>query len=284
MHDKSIAASHASTKDATPRANTESEVFLYALGEESRFIGGLCDELSIFRSTDTDSSVRAVKAGVSSTVPLKIRPYALRIGVGAENAFRNTSLLFRSGFRPRAAIVVGFAGGLDSAATVGSVIVGDTVQSTISGAEFKADDSLLAAAMRVEPPRLIVRRGPIVSSGRVLVHSSEKHALARSTGAVAVDMESAGAAAAAAANGVRWLAVRVITDGVDDELPFDFNAPRFQAQSGGQGGVDRGRIVVSALLQPWKIPPLIRLGMRTSLASRNLALYLHALVLALRDS
>ena len=58
---------------------------------------------------------------------------------------------------------------------------------------------------------------------------------------------------------------------LNEDLPFDFNA-----LADAEGNVHRGRIVTKALLNPWKIPALIQLGQRSSLAARNLADFLQA--------
>lgn len=216
-------------------------------------------------------------------MPGETGPVAARIGVGPDNAFENTCALLGGDRAISAVVIVGFAGGLEPGLQPGSVVVGETVRDLLTERTYAAESRLCAAAAEVNPPNFRTVRGLVVSSERVLTLSVEKHGLVSGTKAVAVDMESAAAAAAATEFGVPWLAVRVITDGVDDDLPFDFNAQSFQAHGDPYGGVDRGRIVADALLHPWKIPALIRLGMRSSLASRNLAAFLHALLPRIRD-
>jgi hypothetical protein len=106
---------------------------------------------------------------------------------------------------------------------------------------------------------------------RVLAHAEEKAACKSQTNAVAVDMETWGAAQAAERAGARWVAIRAVTDGANDTLPLDFNA-----FADAQANPDRGRIMRHILLRPWKIPALIRLGARSSHAARRLASFLEA--------
>jgi adenosylhomocysteine nucleosidase len=243
---------------------------LYALPDEARY----------FR--DDYEALWVVGEGISGRIehdthlsPRESRlGYALRIGVGGQNADRGTTLLFQSGLAVCAVIVAGFAGGLAGNMRAGSVVVAERVSDTQSQQDYRAGTELLRAASGIQLPDILVYRGLLATTSSVLVRAAEKQEFARKTGAIAVDMESAAAAAVATKYGVPWLAVRVITDGVNDDLPLDFNA-----LANPDGSVNRGRIVASTLLHPWKIPALLRLGMRSSLAARNLAAFLHALLL-----
>jgi adenosylhomocysteine nucleosidase len=243
---------------------------LYALPDEARYFN---DDYEALRIVGEDPSGRAERD--TGLPPLERRlGYVLCAGVGGQNAARNSRLLFQSGLSVCAVVVAGFAGGLADGMDVGSVVVADRVSDTLSQQDYYAGVELLRAASGVQLPDVLVYRGLLATTGSVLVHAAEKQEFARKTGAIAVDMESAAVAGAATEYGVPWLAVRVITDGVNDDLPLDFNA-----LANPDGSVNRGRIVASTLLHPWKIPALLRLGMRSSRAARNLAAFLHALLL-----
>ena len=54
-------------------------------------------------------------------------------------------------------------------------------------------------------------------------------------------------------------------------MPLDFNA-----FADSDGNVDKKRVILTTLTHPWKIPGLIRLGARSSLAAKNLAAFLEA--------
>ena len=61
-------------------------------------------------------------------------------------------------------------------------------------------------------------------------------------------------------------------------MPLDFNA-----LADANGNVDKKRVIAATLTHPWKIPALIRLGARSSLAAKNLAAFLDAYLQALPD-
>ncbi len=195
-------------------------------------------------------------------------------GMGIRNAAAAAEELLKSG-SPSLLIVCGFGGGLTPGLTPGSVFVANSVKN-LCGADIGfrghsiADSALVSRAGSVRLSGGAVVRGPLVTVDRVLTQVHEKRDLTE-TGAHAVDMESAGAVRVAERCGIPWLAVRAITDGAAEELPFDFNA-----MAGADGVVDRRRVALAAVTHPWKIPALIRLGQRSSLAGLNLADFLVA--------
>jgi adenosylhomocysteine nucleosidase len=76
---------------------------------------------------------------------------------------------------------------------------------------------------------LPVRAGRIVTMDRVVGTARQKQAVAQSSGAVGLDMESAALGALAAERQIPFLIVRTVSDLVEEELPADFNlflAPR----------------------------------------------------------
>lgn len=172
-------------------------------------------------------------------------------------------------------LICGFAGGLNAKMAPGSLVIADRVVYDFPDDDvykiYQPDSVLLAAAESVRLPGIPLQRGTLITAGRVLTHHEEKRALGEQTGALAVDMETAGAVPVAEEHHIPWLAVRAITDSVEADFPLDFNA-----LADADGNVDRGRVVLSTLARPWKIPALIRLGARSSLAARNLATFLES--------
>ena len=246
---------------------------VYALPDERRHFGPDYAELIIVPGhTGATGSVTGASGGSSIA---NLAPYAARIGVGGLNAFHNTSLLLRAGPPIGALVIVGFAGGLDRALEPGDLVVAERIATDPQDSEYRPDPSLFALA-GATASGVPLSCGVLLNLDHVVCRAADKRRLAETSGAIAVDMESAGAAAAAEKFGVPWIAVRAITDGVDDDLPFDFNMGSLQARSDPFGGVDRGAIIAGTLRQPWKIPALIRLGVRSSLAARNLGTFLQA--------
>src|SRR5205807_1383048 len=96
---------------------------------------------------------------------------------------------------------------------------------------------------------------------------------------IGLDMETYAIARAAVTAGVPWHAIRAVTDGIDDDLPIDF-----RHFTNGRGEIDRSNLAVWVALRPWKIPSFIRLGARSALAARNLALAVEAFLRALPEN
>ncbi len=140
-------------------------------------------------------------------------------------------------------ISTGFAGALDTG-PIGSVLIGKEVfwePSSTSHGSFTPQrivchpdwvQSALSLSWIGQEP---LRTGRFLTVDRVLTHSVAKHRLKGSTGAVGVDMESAAIGEVAQGHGLSFLIVRAISDGVNEDLPVDFNL--FLKPSGWFSGV-----------------------------------------------
>jgi adenosylhomocysteine nucleosidase len=101
-----------------------------------------------------------------------------------------------------------------------------------------------------------VHTGTILHADAVVASPSDKSRLFLSTGAVAVDMESAGVARAAAEHDVPWLGVRAIVDAAGQSIPALALDPL------GQDGRPRlGPLVAGLARAPSDLAPLLRLGL-----------------------
>ncbi len=149
-------------------------------------------------------------------------------GVGIEKAAAACRDLLRE--HPLDLILsAGLAGAL-APAQVGDLLVGTDVR-------MEADDheaaehvkrvcapAIVAAVVRAaEQAGLPVKTGSFVTAPRILWHQAEKQAMARMTGAIGLDMESAALAEAAAGANVPFAIVRSVSDLVDESLPVDLN-------------------------------------------------------------
>ena len=125
-----------------------------------------------------------------------------------------------------AIVSTGYAGGLGSAG-IGDMILGTDVRDWTGEqpqAAFRVDPALLAIARDAAgEAQLAWSEGPVATVARVLCRADEKRALAETSAAIAVDMESAAIAQAAASRNVPFLLVRAVSDRVGDALPMDFN-------------------------------------------------------------
>ena len=97
----------------------------------------------------------------------------------------------------------------------------------------------------------------LLSVNRVAVTAGEKRSLAAATGAGVVEMEAAGVAVEAARHGSPFYCVRVVSDGLEEELPMDFNLYRDS-----NGRFSRVRIATACALRPWAVPALLRFEQR----------------------
>lgn len=137
-------------------------------------------------------------------------------GPGLERAAQTARQAIATG--ARALISLGLAGGLAREAQTGAVCL--PLKLIGPGGEWPADgqwQARVAAAIDSIAPMI---DGPVYSSRSVLTDPDEKRRLAEQTGAVAVDMESAAIAEAAADAGVQFIALRIVADGPEDALPI----------------------------------------------------------------
>jgi nucleoside phosphorylase len=143
--------------------------------------------------------------------------------------------------------------------------------------ERTATDSLLPELGEGQGVRAVprVHVGPIVTTDDILATAAAKRDLARRLSQewhgpppLAVDLESAGVAAVAAGRGIPFAAIRVISDGADEDLPLDF-----ARCSGKDGQIRRAALVAGLLRQPAALPALLRLGRNSRRAAERLAEY-----------
>jgi hypothetical protein len=164
-------------------------------------------------------------------------------------------------------VLAGIAGGLTAARPVGSALAASAVVDGC-GTRWEARWNGLAA----------IAPTAVVTGSSTLVATPEgKRALALSTGAELVDMESSVFARWATTNGRAWLVVRGVSDGVDDALPDGL------ASLVAPDGRTRPLAVASLLLRrPSLVPSLGVLGARTKTAMRAVASLVDTLIDAYR--
>ena len=161
-------------------------------------------------------------------------------GMGGANAARAAAVALEAA--PEALISAGFCGALAADLRVGDLVAADAVVDARTGDRFPADPGLLAAAPG--------RWGTLVSAERVARTPADR---ARLDG-LAVDLESAALARAAADAGIPFLALRAVTDERHHRLP-DFDRIMDAA-----GRLTPGAGLVHFVLHPRELPALLRLG------------------------
>lgn len=112
---------------------------------------------------------------------------------------------------------------------------------------------------------LPMHAGLFVTLPSIVCRAREKHEIAKATGAVGLDMESAAVAAAANERGVPFAIVRAASDLVDEDLPLDFN--RFRRRGGWLNAAGH------CLVHPSSLARLRRLGRQSARAADRLTTF-----------
>jgi adenosylhomocysteine nucleosidase len=160
-------------------------------------------------------------------------------GVGAQRARACAEEAVRDGCREL--VSWGSAAGLDQ-----RLIAGDVLQVRgcwRDGVRSEASAPEVWAAIAKRFPKALF--GDIAQANDVLATPQHKRALAGLSGALAADMETGAIAAVAQAAGVRWGAVRVVTDTADTPL-----SPAIVNALSPSGALAVGNIAVAVLRRP----------------------------------
>jgi len=157
----------------------------------------------------------------------------------------------------------GMAGGLDPALDAGTIFLPSAVISE-AGANIATTahwrNDLGAALVSLRP----VTSGKLLTSSFAIAAVAGKAAAFRTTGALAVDMESVAIGQIAAAHGLPFIAIRVIVDTAYDTLPSAVVA----ASRSGQ--VQIWRLIRALALAPTDLMALVGLARRYRNARRSL--------------
>jgi adenosylhomocysteine nucleosidase len=194
-------------------------------------------------------------------------------GIGPEQAGRAARQLIRHE-RCDLMMSIGFACALIPSAP-GDLLIGADVVWLPVGMGLSTDPGVPAigcdpsfqatAVQAAKSGGLAARGGRIVTAARVLVHADEKRGIARATGAIGLDMESAALGAIAMEYRTPFLVARTASDLLNEDLPLDFNL--FLTPSGWARGA-------LGLLRPASLFGLRRLRRQTRLASERLTTFL----------
>lgn len=170
-------------------------------------------------------------------------------GIGPEPARRATEAAI-SLYKPMLVVSIGFAGALDPQLRVGSLFTPRTVVDAGDGSSVGTG----------------VGNGVLVSFAEV-ASTDQKANLATAFAAQAVDMEAAAVARGAKARGVRFGAVKAISDERDFVMP---PIQRFIQD----GQLQYGKFALFAAAQPWLWPTVILLALNSWRASKTLCSWL----------
>lgn len=171
----------------------------------------------------------------------------VRSGMGPKQAARAARALVKVA-DPQRILITGVCGGLSPEMEAGQMILAE-----------QSDPEWLAAASRQLP---MARVGQLLSQARVVADRHAKQVLHEETGALAVDMETAGAIQELS---LPWLGFRVVSDGPDFDMPLDFSHCVDQ-----DGLPDYRAIAVAATKAPASLPRLLRLARNTRRATMKM--------------
>ena len=207
---------------------------------------------------------------------LKDRQVALMIsGAGAASAARATEALI-SGHRPGWIFSAGFAGGLQPELKHRDILMVDRLVDS-SGKEVTLD-------LKVDPASLAalsdVHVGRLLTAERIVRLPEQKRGLGEQFDAMAVDMETFAVAEVCRRRQVPFLAVRVVHDTVDDELPPDIERLLAQKTRAAQLGAAAGAV----WHRPGSFKDMYHLRERAIAASGRLATFLAGMIEQLPDS
>lgn len=173
-------------------------------------------------------------------------------GIGAECARRAAEAVIVL-YRPERVESVGFAGALDESLHIGDIFRPAVVVDARDGSRFETGDGqgdgLLVTFMAV-------------------AGAEQKAKLAQAYKARAVDMEAAAVLTAARAHGITFGATKVISDGLDFEMP------RMAGFIGADGRFKAASFAVYAALSPWLWGEVAILARNSSKAAKALAAHL----------
>ena len=152
--------------------------------------------------------------------------------------------------KPELMLCTGLAGALRANIKIGDIIVQSTDQSLLNSAESALKERSIP-----------FHSGPLVTVASPVLTSAARRDLARRSDAIAVDMESQTIAGLCLDRGIPCLAMKGVSDGIDDDL-----SPIL----GGFEIIDIPRIALRVLSRPGAWPLAARLARHSYVAANHL--------------
>ena len=190
-------------------------------------------------------------------------------GIGLREAEPGLSLLISHS--PDCCISTGLAGGLQPSLKIGDIAVARSV-AAFSGESKRLCDSKLVEIARQNGATAV---SLFLTSEHLVGRSQEKQAAA-ARGDV-VEMESLEVLTKAAGNWIPSVAIRSISDAVDEDLPIDFGQTITR-----RGKISLARVLAQVAGNPRQLPALMAFGKRSHMAAVSLADFLDRYIPAVR--
>jgi hopanoid-associated phosphorylase len=157
-------------------------------------------------------------------------------------------------------ISIGIAGGLAPALRAGNWVLADTI---VTDGQPVPTDAVWTERLTARLPD--AAKGLFLGVDAIVTDSARKAELYRTTGALAVDMESHIVARVARRHRLPFAAARVICDPAHRSLP-----PAAQHGMKPDGSIDLAAVLRSLLARPGQLPALILTGWEAELGFRSL--------------
>jgi adenosylhomocysteine nucleosidase len=189
--------------------------------------------------------------------------------VGAGDHRRTVAVVEEAASAAECLVSFGIAGGLKP-----GLRAGDIVLST----EVVDQDRRWLSSDRLRPQiaelisEIAAIEGPVLGAQIALATKADKRRAWRTTGAVAVDLESIVVARAAAALGIPFIVLRAIADPAARELP-----PAALLPLAGDGRPALGQVLASVMRRPQQLPSLLTVAREARQALQALVGPAHAL-------
>lgn len=196
----------------------------------------------------------------------------LHAGPGRDAALRGTEALI-AGHRPRWVISAGFAGALQPNIARGDIVMVNSV-ANLQGERLAID---LRVNAQTVSKLSGVHVGRLLSVDSIVRKPEDKQSLGRQHDALAVDMETMAVAEVCRREKQRFMAIRVISDTMDEELPADIERLLHKRTTAQRIGAAAGGLV----RRPSGIKDLWRLRENALSAADRLAKFLEGVIVQL---
>ena len=211
----------------------------------------------------TAPELRVCRAAISTTAGDEgKKSHFLQTGIGPLCPERLVEQLTR--LRATGLISIGTAGGLSRRVTPGTLLVPKRILLS-DGMALEPDTDWHAHVCRALMPLDSINTGDLLTVNAVVRQPEHKRGLHDKTKAIAIDMESGQLAQLAKQTGIRFLALRVVMDTVDDEIPA---AAAVAVNK--QGDMALGPLLQYLLSHPGDLVGLIRTARRFRIAASSL--------------
>ncbi len=209
-------------------------------------------------------------------------------GVGRKNAVKAANCLIES-IKVDLLISAGVAGGIRHGLNVGDLVVAESVghsnQCDFDGEELQLESDYVCNKEVFQLARQVSKGmkmkfhfGSLLTVDKVISCASTKKRIGEQNPFLAVEMESAAVAEVAYGKGVKFAAIRSISDDIDDDLHLDYDSIMSD-----EGKVKVASIALEVLKNPQKLSLLRRLNKQTKTAAKSLALFMSELIPVIYD-